>query len=241
MSKTNELNCVRFFDRDRVTKYDREILIRIPGYQAMHEMTHELLRMALGDQANLLIVGAGTGKEIINMGAENPQWHFTGVDPAPESITLAQQKIAASGLSDRTKLHLGFVRDLAIDTSFDAATLLLVMHFVPDDGAKLHLLQDIATRLKDGATLVLADMHGEKDSSRIRYFLAASQARQIRLGLPLNEIEAYFAQVDSVIHFIPEARILELLAATGFTQVERFYTAFQFGGWIARLDKHSVA
>lgn len=39
--------------------------------------------------------------------------------------------------------------------------LMLVMHFVRDNGSKLRLLKNIAQRLKPRSKLILADLHGD--------------------------------------------------------------------------------
>ncbi len=40
--------------------------------------------------------------------------------------------------------------------------------------------------------------------------------------------------VEDSIHFITEAKTIELLQVAGFNQVTKFYNAFLFGGWIAK-------
>lgn len=45
---------------------------------------------------------------------------------------------------------------------YDAATCILAMHFVPDDGSKLALLQSIAQRLKSSTVFILVDVFSEK-------------------------------------------------------------------------------
>ncbi|RYG11367.1 MAG: class I SAM-dependent methyltransferase, partial [Chitinophagaceae bacterium] len=56
----------------------------------------------------------------------------------------------------------GLVSDLNINEKYGAATLLLVLHFLEDNGNKLSLLQDIADRLLPGAPFVMLDITGDK-------------------------------------------------------------------------------
>ena len=119
----------------------------------------------------------------------------------------------------------------------DAATLMLVMHFLPDDGSKLKLLQDIARHLQPGAELVLADLYGNKS---LPYF---GKLRKVWQALYFNQLddesrakaEANFqTSIDNSIYFVTEARIVELLEAAGFSYVTKFYNAFLFSGWTAQ-------
>ncbi len=236
MTKTDELNYSNFFSSDRTAKYDREIALKIPGYHALHEMTHDLLRTSLSEVANLLIVGAGTGMEILHMAAENPQWRFSAVDPAASMLDAARQKFTEAGLSDTVNLHVGYVEDLPKSTElYDAATLLLVLHFIPDDGSKLLLLQQVAQRLKPGAPLIMANIVGDRYSAKFEQFIAASKSRQIRLGLPTEEIAIYFQNMRETLSLVTEERNIELLTQAGFDEIHRFYTAYLFEGWIAKL------
>ena len=60
----------------------------------------------------------------------------------------------------------GLVSDLNQSQKFGAATLLLVLHFMEDDGTKLNLLKSIAERLENNAPLVLLDITGTKKTTQ---------------------------------------------------------------------------
>jgi tRNA (cmo5U34)-methyltransferase len=225
------------FDRDRASQYDLDIRKAIPGYESLHGMTQSLLQTSLSKSARLLIVGSGTGMELVNYSKPNPEWFLTGVDPAAEMMAIAQSTLVARGLQERVNLHTGYVNSLPETEPMDAATLMLVMHFLTDDGAKLQLLKDIAQRLKPGATLILADLYGDRSAS---YFSQFTKAWQDFYFSQLDDetrtkAEANFqTSISNSIHFVTEARIIELLEAAGFSQINKFYNAFLFGGWIAQ-------
>ncbi len=109
-----------------------------------------------------------------------------------------------------------------------------MMHFLTDDGQKLEFLQSISTRLRPGAPLVLADLHGDETSARFSRFLAAWRLRQLALGMEEGDVEEMFRDLRATVHFIPEDRIVALMREAGFDGIERFYGALLFGGWVAR-------
>jgi tRNA (cmo5U34)-methyltransferase len=121
------------FDRDRATKYDKNILKAIPGYEALHDMANGILGSNLSESANLLVVGSGTGKEILNLSQAYPQWEFMGVEPSSEMTAIAQAQFTQKRLLQRVKSHLGYAETLPETRVYDAGMLMLVMHFVPDD------------------------------------------------------------------------------------------------------------
>jgi tRNA (cmo5U34)-methyltransferase len=222
------------FTAEHARNYDAGIRVSGLGYELLHDLTGAFLGSLLGAEADLLIVGAGTGEEIVQLGARYPGWRFTGVDPSPEMLAVAQQRLAEAGLAERTTLHVGVVDDLPTTSRFDAATLLLVMHFLPDDGAKLALLRAIASRLHPGAPLILADLHAQLDSPEDTRRWQAWDERQRTHGIAAANREEMFRQLPRFVHFVPEARIQALLSEAGFTPGERFFQALLFGGWIAR-------
>ncbi len=234
MENKGESGTARRFDSERARKYDGFIRTVIPGYEALHDMAYSLLRLDLEEQARLLIVGAGTGMELVYLGKSNPGWQLTGVDPSADMLAVARQRMMDEGLSERVTLHAGLAHELPTSEPYDAATLLLVMHFLPDDGEKLELLQSISIRLKPGAPFVLADLYGDTGSGRFARFIAAWRHRQMSLGMAPEEVEEMFQRILSDVHFVPEERITALLHESGFDRVESFYGALLFGGWIAR-------
>ena len=225
------------FDRDRANQYDSDIRKAIPGYEALHSMTHSLLQTTLSESARLLVVGSGTGMELVNYCQQNQTWSLTGVDPSAEMMAIALEQLVSLGYRERVQLHTGYVSSLPETEPMDAATLMLVMHFLPDDGSKLQLLKDIARHLKPGAELVLADIYGDRS---LPYFAKLRKAWQALYFSQLDDesrvkAEANFqTSIDNSIYFITEARIIELLQAAGFSNITKFYNAFLFGGWIAQ-------
>lgn len=227
------------FDQDRANQYDLDIRKAIPGYEALHNMTQALLSSSLPQTAKLLVVGSGTGMEIKNFCTSNPQWSITGVDPSAEMMAIAEQKLNQSQLLARVNLHHGYVSDLPTTELMDGATLILVMHFMPDNGAKLDLLKAIANKLKPGAELIIADLHGDESETSFATLKQAwqhfyfSQLAQDSLAAAKSK---FTTSIANSIYFVPETRIVDLLKLAGFTEITKFYNAFLFGGWTAKFN-----
>lgn len=234
---SNAAEAARKFDSSRAAEYDRQSRIALAGYDACHELTACMLASTLGDnsKANVLIVGAGTGQEMLTMGPLEPAWHFTAVDPAAPMVELARDRVAGAGLEGRTDFVLGTVADLPDTTRYDAATLIGVLHHLPGDQAKRDILRDIARRLKPGAPFVLA-------GNRRRYaehplLLKAWRQRWRLNGSSAAEVEAKIAKIlQGADPPASEQVIADLLAEAGFGQPHLFFSSLFWGAWIAFRD-----
>lgn len=215
------------------TEYDDRARRAIPGYEAMHTMALALLKFYLPEVANLLIVGAGTGMELVKFGKSNPQWQLLGVDPSSNMLAIAQQKIEQNNLSNRVKIFLGYTHDLPKTPLYDAATCILVMHFLPDDDSKLALLQSIAQRLQSSAAFVLVDMFGEKSSHEFEQMAAIIKLFWEEMGMSSEQINEILERINTMVYPIAESRAIELLQKAGFGNITRFYTGLWIGGWLA--------
>jgi tRNA (cmo5U34)-methyltransferase len=219
------------FDAVRAADYDRQSRIALAGYAAMHELTACCLSAALGagTEQRLLVVGAGTGQDVVVLATLEPRWRFTAVDPSPAMIGLAETRLAALGLLDRTTLHGGTVDTLSA-TRYDGATMIGVLHHVHGDVAKFQLLKAIAARLKPGAPLVLGGNVGVYGDDPL--FRNAWQSRWRQHGAA-DEGEARFRRITGDVD--PprsEEAQAELLATAGFAAPKRFFGSLFWGGWL---------
>lgn len=221
-------------------EYDNMARMALPGYESMHTMALCCLRWLrppqashLTETANLLIVGAGTGMELVRFSQGNREWQMLGVDPSSNMLAIAQEKIQQHGLSERVKLLQGYTHDLPTTLLYDAATCILVMHFVPDDGSKLALLQSIAQRLKSSAAFILVDVFGEKNTREFERITSVLKVYWEEMGMQPARTLELLETVNKGVYPIPEPRVLELLQQAGFGNVMRFYTGLWVGGWVA--------
>ena len=222
------------FDADFGARYDKFVRQAIFAYEPLFTMFLAMLERCLGETANLLVVGSGTGMELVTFARRMPQWTLTGVDPSEQMIRLAQSKLEVEHLSERVRLRRGTIDTLSMDEMYDAATLILVLHFLPDDGAKLALLQNILGRLKPGGSLILLDLGAKSSTASDSTLLAGWKNFQILMGMEPGLVESVYQQASETQHFISEARLQELLAEAGFIHIERFYQAFLHTGWFAQ-------
>ncbi|MFI5324528.1 MAG: class I SAM-dependent methyltransferase, partial [Thermodesulfobacteriota bacterium] len=137
---------------ERAGVYDEDIHKIIPGYTALHETARHLLETSLPEDAFLLVAGMGTGNETLACARRKPEWRFTGFDIAANMIKTSAEKIVKHRLEERVELIRGTIEEV-FQESFDAATALLVMHFIPYD-SKIEFLKGLNLRLNPSGVLI---------------------------------------------------------------------------------------
>jgi len=217
-------------DPEVVRRYAQGPTAFVPAYAHMQRMAAQLIRERIGDSGKVLVLGAGGGLELEAFVSRCPQWTFVGVDPAEEMLKAAKERMRQADAGERVDWHHGYIFD-APPGPFNAATCLLTLHFVPDDGAKEQTLREIRRRLKPGAPFVLVDLCidlGSPDSA-----IALNRYREFALesGADLEQVETTCGRLVNVLKLVSAARDEELLGIAGFSQVELFYAGLSWRGW----------
>ena len=224
------------FDGDYGESYRFIAETVIPGYDQVFEAVLALLHTHLGSEGHVLLVGCGTGKEIEHLTPPWPGWRFTAVDPSTKMIEATRSVVALLGVEERVRIHHGHVLDLPMRPECDAATVINVMHFLSDDGAKQELLTSVAERVRPKGPVVLFDLHGDPDSAAFATLWSAWLEFMEQRGLMGYAKKHFVERLEQGIAFVPEARILELCRNAGLGPVARFFGGFLYGGWLLKRE-----
>jgi tRNA (cmo5U34)-methyltransferase len=229
---TEQFDASSHFDESLAAKYDRRIHLFCPSYDALHQMIVPWLQ-SLPEQSSFLSAGAGTGAEIFTLGKRFPFWHFTAVDASPDMLNACQNRVADADMANRVVFFNSRLQEYRSPTPFDAASSVLVSHFIKGWEEKLAYFRAIAASLKPGGVFILADLFGDRGSSEFERLLNAWLASYASHGVSAEALAQDRAHVDRDVSFIPESELLALLNEAGFDTPVRFYQTFLFGGWVA--------
>lgn len=212
-----------------VEGYDQHIRKLIPGYELIHLQVHALLKSHLFDQANILVVGCGTGYELQYLAQKFPEWTFTAIDPALEMLNTAQRHIEDLGLADRITFIHGDTSVLkTLQQQFDAALSILVSHFVAFE-FKQQYFQDIAQALKaNGLCLSYDLMQIETDQQRCTLKLLAQAT-----GLTEKQSQAMLDRLAQDFALIDVAGMQKIYQNAGFKAVQTFAQVISYYGFMA--------
>lgn len=202
-----------------------------PGHAGMLQMIGVLLDERMPENGTILVVGAGGGLEIRYLAGIASGWRFVGVDPAPAMLDLARET-AGLAAGDRLELIEGTTAD-APSGPFDAATCILVLGLIADDGAKLATLQHVHRRLKPGAPIFLVDQCIDLTAPDVELRLDRYAAYARRSGVDAETVVGARSAMRASTSMVPAWRDERLLAEVGFKDVEVFYVGMAWRGWVA--------
>jgi ubiquinone/menaquinone biosynthesis C-methylase UbiE len=204
--------------------YDRMVSFLTLGRErAMRRMTVDLARLQAGEK--VLEVGCGTGAvSIVAKERVGASGQVHGIDPAPQMIAAARNKVARRELA--IDFQVGLIEQLAFpDDSFDVVLSSLMMHHLPAD-LKRQGLAEIARILKPGGRLLIVD------------FKRPEQRKQGSVGKhgsirDLPALLLHVSKLNSGIQDLPA-----LMKEAGFAPVESGETGFRTLGFaLGRISK----
>lgn len=179
-----------------------------------------------------MVLGAGGGLELKSFAETQPTWGFDGVDPSAEMIELAKTNLGE--LSARVDFYESFI-DGAPDGLFDGAVCLLTLHFL-EKVERLRTVKEIFRRLKPGAPFVVAHhSFPNKDADKDKWLaLFSAFASASGASIPQAGIHAIKERLPVLSPSEDEA----ILRNAGFINVDLFYAAFTFKGWVCYKPYH---
>lgn len=221
-----------FVDPERVKQYvEVGPPAFTPGHSGLLQMIGVLLGEAVPNDGQILVIGAGGGLEIRYLATIEDHWRFVGVDPARAMLDLARA-VAGPATGDRMTLIEGTVFD-APPGPFDAATCILVLGLIPDDGSKLSTLKEVRRHLQPGAPFVLVDQCIDLSAPDVSRRLDRYGQYALRSGVAADTVTAAMSAIGSSATMVPDWRDEELLDQAGFSNIELFYAGMAWRGWVA--------
>lgn len=221
------------FDEERAAAYDDRFAKIAAARDALLLMA-QVAFSELPEKARILCVGAGTGTEVLHLAAANPGWRFTAVEPSRAMLNVCRRKLEAAGLADRCEFYEGYVETLPDAGPYDAATSILVSHFILDQAKREDYFRQIAQRLVAGGLFLNADLCGDVDAAMHEYRLQQWQRLWFQSDAPKEEIEGMRTALQHHVALLPPSRVEELLSAAGFDQVMPAYHFHLIRGWVAQ-------
>tara|TARA_R110000787_G_scaffold240865_2_gene347072 strand:+ start:4064 stop:4762 length:699 start_codon:yes stop_codon:yes gene_type:complete len=190
----------------------------------------------LAEDAHILCVGAGTGKELIHLARKFPNWQFTAVEPSGAMLAVCRQKVEEEGMTSRCHFHEGYLDSLPDKQLYDAATCFLVSQFILDQQLRTKLFGEIAQRLKQGGILASADLASQLGSDEYEALLHTWMTMMAGAGITAekqNQIRDAYAKDVAV---LPPTKVADIIKSAGFGVPVQFFQAGLIHAWFAKLQ-----
>ena len=208
--------------------YADRVARHVPGLRDLHRMIGVLMAEQTPADGHLLVLGAGGGLELKTLAESGPRWRLDGVDPSADM--LRQARATLGELAPRATLRQGYIDD-APEGPYDGATCLLTLHFLgPQE--RLRTVREVSRRLRPGAPFIVA--HHSFPLQRRDAWLTRNAAFITAAGVPAAQArDGMQAMRDKLPVLDPQADEA-ILRDAGFTDIELFYAALTFKGWVCR-------
>jgi tRNA (cmo5U34)-methyltransferase len=188
----------------------------------------------LPTDARILCVGVGTGAELINLAQVFPLWQFTAVEPAIAMLNVCRQKVEESGITSRCTFHEGYLDSLPTLKEFDAATCLVVSHFIMDKEDRRSFFNQIALRLRPQGYLISSDIAYDMSTSDYQSLLEVWLRMMKSAELPEDDIEKMRVAYGRDVAVLPPQEVASIIASAGFDPPVLFYQNLLIHAWYSR-------
>jgi tRNA (cmo5U34)-methyltransferase len=217
------------FDARAASSYAEGPPRQVPGYSSLHRMVSLLLTERTPQDGRVLVLGAGGGQELKALAEAHPEWSFDGVDPSSDMLRLAVD--VAGPHAQRMRFHHGFIDD-APDGPFDAATSILIFHFIPQD-QRLETLKQVRRRLRAGSPFVLVHLSFPQTEPERSIWIDRHVAFGRSNGLEPVDVERARKAISSGLTILSPEEDVAMLDAAGFSNAGLFYAGLSIKGWVA--------
>jgi tRNA (cmo5U34)-methyltransferase len=219
------------YDDEWAARYEDYANASIAGRDGLFNLAHACLSR-LPQDARILVVGSGTGSEILQFAQRHPNWRFEAVEPSAPMLAVSQRRIDAAGFGHQVVFHHGIVQGIDI-AACDAATSILVAQHVVDDQEARGFFAAIAANLVDRAPLFSADISIPQDKGIGDALLQTWQTQAVSAGLPAQAPASLISRFGRDLKARTPAEIERLLSDAGFSPAVQVFQSTIYRAWTA--------
>ena len=221
------------FDQKTASAYDNRWAKLAPIRDSLDLLIRAILSELPAD-ARILCVGVGTGSELINLAQAFPLWRFTAVEPAIAMLDVCRQRVEECCITSRCTFHEGYLDSLPESDSFEAATCLVVSHFIMEKEERRNFFNQIALRLRPQGYLISSDIAYDMSTSDYQSLLEVWLRVMKSAELPEDDIEKMRAAYGRDVAVLPPQEVASIIASAGFNTPVLFFQNLLIHAWYSR-------
>ena len=221
------------FDKERASSYDKQYA----KLASLRDALALLVRLILSDlpaDARILCVGVGTGAELLDLAQEFPSWQFTALEPAAPMLDICRRRAEEAGIASRCTFHEGYLDSLPEAPPFDAATSLLVSHFITSSEAQRDFFRQIASRLRPEGYLINAALVSDPSPAATPSLLDVWMRMQSYADVPAEQLEKMRASYGREFAAQSPQEVASIIVSGGFSTPILFLQTLLIHAWYAR-------
>lgn len=228
---------IQVFGSDHAKVYDKTF----DKISAVKEALFLAMSMVLTDlptDARILIVGAGTGDDLIHLAKEHPGWTFTAVEPAHAMLEVCKEKVENLNFTARCTFHEGYLDTLPTTELFHGATSIFVSQFCVEPGERVNFFKNISSRLHPEGILVSADQAADTSDPQFDGLLDAWLRTMKYATNPTEQQQlqrrAMFFSGNPNISIVPKQEVEKTIKSGGFSLPVLIYQFMVMCTWYAK-------
>jgi tRNA (cmo5U34)-methyltransferase len=212
--------------------YDTHINVTIPYYQAFNREIINLVKAVGHDPALWLDTGCGTGTLIGKATDEFPKTKFMLVDPSPEMMEIAENKLAGQSKERYKFLAVSATQDIVLpgDERPDVITAVLCHHYLHEEGRRL-ATKKCFELLKKGGIYITFENVRPFTSFGTELGKANWKNFQVAAGKQVDIAEEHIKRFGTEYFPITVEDHISLLRSCGFPVVELFWYSYMQAGF----------
>lgn len=223
-----------YFGKQQAESYDVRWKALGPIVESLHLQLVSVF-YELPKEARILCVGAGTGAELLALAKRFPKWRFLAVDPSAPMLEICQRKVSEGGIAERCDFHVGYVHEIsAMEQEFDAATTILVSHFIMEWEERLQFFREVHKRLRRGGLLATSDLSEAPRGQQAELMPVWLRLMQ-EAGASSEQVRGMLDSYRESVSMLPEEAMESLLAQAGFERPTLFSQTLLIRSWFARV------
>ena len=221
------------FNQQAASAYDSQWARLAPFRDGLHLLVAAVLA-ELPVDARILCVGAGTGAEILSLAEKFPNWRFTAVEPSGPMLDVFRRKAQEQGIASRCTFHEGYLDSLPSCEPFDAATSLLVSHFILQQDERTGFFRSIRQRLCQNGILINSDLTSDTDAPHYGALLEVWMRTMAGSALSQEKKEQMPSAYRRDVAILAPKVVAGIIVPAGFEAPVQFYQCGLIHGWFAR-------
>lgn len=220
------------YGQEWADNYKRLAAASIPGRDGLYRLCSAYLS-GLSGNGRILVVGCGTGDELIGLAKALPQAELEGIDPSEAMLEVCKKRVIEEGLSNRVKLDCATLKKYSSSTLFDAVTSILVSQHLRSDTDAQDFFDKVALLLKPSGFLYSADLSIPSNQYRESLF-DLWYSHVVMSGINKEMADGMLIKIKSDITIRSQKTISTFIQKAGFEDVFLPFRSLMYGAWAAK-------
>ncbi len=230
---------MNIYDPEWVANYERNANAAIPGRSGLYKLCQVALS-SITPGSHILVVGCGTGTELISLINTLPSCSFVAIEPEINMLEICRKRIEDTGVSHKVAFQACRFDEWKLSRNFSAATSILVSQHITDQVEAGDFFKKIADSLLPGGIIFTADMHIPNGVNR-EMMINLWQKQALFSGIKPESVSELSKKFQVELALRNEHEIINFLHDAEFKNLVKPFSSLLYGAWIGYRSEKSIA